>query len=576
MEERAALATVVELGRTAIPLCLRGLRSENEAVAAWAYSLLLHLAQSSPEVHPRVVETANDLAEADTTPDNRKVLALALLTELEADLPPVELSDLGATRERSLHDLAACLDSPAEVARAAHLLLSRLRESEVVELVDELAEAEPGQAEALIDELLVRDDVSERCIAELRQIRAPLIEDPTQAAPHAVDRPAPRARTSFWLGRTANGSTVLVAARRRPGSRPVRRRALCCSIAAAGTVVDAMYRDDFTERGVEREVVRPLEERGYSFEHVDPEVARGLLERATRTTRTKTGRLPEAYYLGRDLFGIFHGHLPTRARERVACRLAPMLARALDLMSAGLHGRARPLLERYVAEVSDDADGWENLGLCDLLAGRPKDALRHLRRAVLIAPTTPIHHWNLAVAAHRAGRLGGSYLALLSFLDLSEDGPEESDRRAHAHELVVEYERLARTEYPDASPSELARAEELCARAEELSGAGEPGRSVELLERAHALVSDHYPSLMGLGRAHAAHSRLREAEQCLEDALRARPSSADALRALAQVRAQRARQARAQNGRAAKGEQKAKRARPRRSARTPQSGSLSR
>ena len=569
-EQRAALDRIVDLGRTAIPLCVRCLVDSRDDVATWAYSLLLHLVKSCPETRPRVIEVVHELAEADSSPDNRKILALALLTELDAELPPIHLEDIGATRTRSLRDLASCLDSPAEVARAAHLLLTRLEESEIVELVEELVEAAPHRAEALIDELLVRDDVSERCRAELRQIRAPLLVDATRPGLAARPRRRPAQRSTFWLGRAANGSTVLVGARRRPGSHPVRHRALCCSITTEGEIADAMFRDDFTRRGVEREVVAPLEGHGYAFEKVEAEVARALLERAARATHTRGGHLPEAYYLGRDLFDLFDQHLPARTRHAVRCRLAPLLSRALDLMSAGQHTRAYPLLRRYVSEVEEDAEGWENLGLCALAEERTHEALCHLRRAVELDPLTSDHHWNLAAAAHRAGRQGGCYLALLSFLDSA--APADTERRAHARGLVSEYERLARVEYPRASATELARAEELCVRAEELRACGDVCQAAEHLERGLSLVPEHHPSWIQLALVRAADNRLMEAERCLERALEARPTSDDARRALAEVRTRRTRE---QRGVRSVSRGRGKRRRPRRG-HTPQSRSVSR
>jgi Tfp pilus assembly protein PilF len=171
------------------------------------------------------------------------------------------------------------------------------------------------------------------------------------------------------------------------------------------------------------------------------------------------------------------------------------LARALDLVGVGLHDRAHPLLERYVAEAPDDAEGWESLGLCTLAKGDAAAAHRMLCRAVLLDPTSPMHHWNLAAAAHRAGRMGGCHLALLAYLELTGDlGPAEAERRTRASRLIAEYERFARLEYPLVAPADLARTEELCARAAELLDENETERGAELLEQALALVPSHHPT----------------------------------------------------------------------------------
>ena len=61
-----------------------------------------------------------------------------------------------------------------------------------------------------------------------------------------------------------------------------------------------------------------------------------------------------------------------------------------------------------------DAEGESCLGICLLELGRPVLAMPHLEVACRAEPDEALHHWNLAAAAQKAGRVGRCYLALKS------------------------------------------------------------------------------------------------------------------------------------------------------------------
>ena len=521
-----------QLGATAVGLCARKLECASEGQAHWAYTLLDTIARDD-SVRPRVVSALRVIAETSAASDDRKVLALALLTELGETLPTIRLRDLDGAHEQSMRELARCLVSPATVARAVDLLLARLDVEELIRLLESMSATDSQRAATILDEILLRDDISGDCRDELRRLRAPLPEASRTLTPA-------RSRTDLVLGSGPSGAQVLIAVRRRRGSRPLRKRALCCSISDRGVLVDALYGDDFTPRGVDREVIRPLEGDGYVFAEIAARQAAELLTEAARATLQGGQGLPSAYYLGRDLFGLYDEHQLPRAVEHVH---APLLARAIDLLADEDFAEALPLLEKFVVEVPEIADGWANLGLCHLRGGELTRACLHLGRAARLEADNPLHHWNLAAASHRSGRLGGCYLALLDYLDNCAADPSTSEeQRKVALDLIAEYERFSALEFPAVDARALARAEELGHRAHEDCDTGGVDDKVAALEQAVRIAPSHYPSWSELGTAYAERDCLADAQRCLERALSLRPGLDDAREVLAEVVERRAQQ----------------------------------
>ena len=246
---------------------------------------------------------------------------------------------------------------------------------------------------------------------------------------------------------------------RQPGSRPRRLRSLCLLVGAEGALLDGHYAEDMTPGAIEREFAAPLASQGFVLEPAGLDAARGLAIQAARMVVLAGRVLPRSFYLGRDLLGLRDEHLDGTARSRAAGDTAALLDRAIELIAAGQPDQARPLCQRYVAEAPDDAEGHAQLGLCLLGEGQADQALFHLGRAAWLAPSDPLHHWNLAAAAHRADRPGGCYLALLDYRDALDRGPDSHRRADLAERFIHEYERLVELEHPGTAPAELAAAE---------------------------------------------------------------------------------------------------------------------
>ncbi|MEZ4368269.1 MAG: tetratricopeptide repeat protein [Kofleriaceae bacterium] len=190
---------------------------------------------------------------------------------------------------------------------------------------------------------------------------------------------------------------------------------------------------------LERELLAPLRREGY-VDVVDATDAaeRDLLARAARAAVGLHRDLPAAYYLGRDLLALGDAHL---GQTPELTEDAPQLGRANELLAAGDTDGARPLLERAAALRPDDPEIASSLGLCLLACGEVPAARAWLERAATLAPSWPLHHWNAAAAAQRAGDQRACQQALRGYLRHADAAaaaldPEQPRRRALAHAMV--------------------------------------------------------------------------------------------------------------------------------------------
>jgi len=459
-EERALGRVARQVGGTGLRLLFAELASADDRRASLAHALLAEVGRADA-LEARVVRELQATVRSAGAPDHAKLRSIALLAELDAELPAeAELADPETARRRSMSDLAACLGSPAEIARAADHLLDELPFADILDLFDDLVACEPAAALALASELLLRDELDETCRHELRQRRAaahqagPVVPTRTRARRRA---PAPRTR----VARHPDGRRILLCCARQSGSQPPRRRLLCTLVGADGMLLDGHHAEDMTAGAIERQFVQPLAEQGFELVPCGLDAARGLAIQAARLAVRCGRRLPRAFYLGRDLLGLRDEHLDGTPRGRAEVDLAALLERAIELLAAREPDQARPLLEQYVAEAPDDPDGHAQLGLCRLGLGDAAGALHHLGRAAWLDPHQPVYQWNIAAAAHAAGRRGACYLALVAYLDGDDLTPGAADRSDVAARFVLEYERLAGLEHPELAPNALAEADRL-------------------------------------------------------------------------------------------------------------------
>jgi tetratricopeptide (TPR) repeat protein len=514
--QKRAVGIARELGDTAVPMLQRKLQQGGEEDASWAYFLLSQLGG------PRVERAARALLDDAATPDDRKALALALLTELGAELPTeVTLRDPDGLRASSVGDLIGRLAEPSDVARAVDLLVEQILPAELGHFVSEMVQVAEGAMTPIVDELLARDDLDADALRSLREVRSQL--------PDAPPPPRGLGRVTTWLGRRPDGARVVVATQVRAGE-PF-RRALELRLSPAGLLESGTHEHDLPARGGLRSIVAELRAEGFSVRRVRPRDAAKSVAGAACAARLAGRRLPRAYFLGRDLLGL------TREHVEVAATLATadLLGEAERLYELDQVAAAARLALRHIEAFPDDADARALYGSCLLALGRPEAALPHLAVAAHLAPDEPTHHWNHSHAAKACEKLGTCYLALRRYLLAEDRAQGAAERGETARRFLRTFERYAALEHPDASVENVARCEELFDRAYAHMNAGRLPEAQSGFEAVLKLVPSHYQSWSNLGVVLMAQKKRQEAERCLRKALSLRPDYEVARRNLAMM-----------------------------------------
>lgn len=442
-DQRTTLADARALGATAVPACVRALHGPS-AGRPWVVTVLRAVAEVAPE---RVRLGLRALTDGGA-PDDVKLVALSLLAELGDETATARFVDPIAVHRQSLARFDSQLGSPADVASAAELLMARLAPTALVEFVAAFAEACPEGARRLGEELCARVELDVQARLEVDRLMAPLR---LAAAPDV----RPQGRPALLTGlRHGDGRAVIAIARRVTGQR--RWRSLCVLIDNGGALADVLYRDVGTLAELRDQVISPIAADGYQRIVVTAASARRLVALAARRAVGLGRPLSSGYYLGRDLLELADSHLQG---ERSA-DAAALLGRALELLAQNDRVRARPLLEHVVERRPDDAEAVSALGLCLLGQGALDLAVRSLARAAELEPAWPLHHWNLAAAAHRAGRLEVCAQALVDFLARADEPTAATIDAGHhgrvalARRFIADHRRyeVASSEQPDQRP----------------------------------------------------------------------------------------------------------------------------
>jgi tetratricopeptide (TPR) repeat protein len=378
--------------------------------------------------------------------DEAKVVALGLLSEL-GEHADARFADPAAIRMRAAVALAAQLETAADLAGAADLMVHQLEADDIVQMLEVMADAAPLAAHRLAGELMLRLDVA----GEVRDRIALVI---AAIAPRLAPEPGPIS-ASAAAGPTASLVAVLVDAAARLvviASREIARerrwRRWAVLIGASGRIDDCLHEDDADGDGDASSLVDRLCTEGYRVASTDPVRAHEVVAAAARRTAESTQALPSAYYLGRDLLELADAHWSRDILgERHGDPASAALPRAIELVAAGDHARALPLLERCDPDHPDAAAA---LAAVLLAQDRPAAALIALDRALAAEPDWPLHHWNLAAALHKLGDVRGCYHALRRFVatsaapsGLSAD-PDQPARIGCAERMIAELERTAR------------------------------------------------------------------------------------------------------------------------------------
>jgi hypothetical protein len=440
---------VRRLGATAVPMLGRELTSSDVRRREAARDCLLLVAA---EVRERVLvelraiiagERAGERAKADEV----KVCTLGLLAEL-GEHAAAQLDDPSAMQRRSALALGAQLETAADVASAADMMIGKLDTAAIVQMVEALSEAAPEAAQRLATELVGRLDLDAevREYISAQEYAAPAKPKTLESIAAAKRTPRP---THVAVLVNQQARFVVVASRKLSGERRWRRWAVL--IGTAGQIEDCLHEEAVprTPNGEDADAAplianlvadgyRVVADRGTDLDH-----ARAVVAAAARLTASRPDPrgLTSAYYLGRDLLDLGDAHLGPRRTQ------TPALARAIELLADGDATRALALL---VEQPSDGPDHAATIAACALAQGRHADAVEPLGKAIAAEPAWPLHHWNLAVACHALGDHAGTYHALRRFVATSArptallGDPDQPARVAFATHRVAELERAAR------------------------------------------------------------------------------------------------------------------------------------
>ncbi len=431
-EESAIYHLVDHLGDVALPVLLRKLFTSQES-GRWASLLLLRLAQDDAQ-KIRISSCLREHAASPYLQDRYKLLCSSLLATLsgyQEQLPELALPEECA--ELSLVELAECMSSRAEVARAVDILMTDLPSLELIEFVEDFGEHQPESAHLMLSELMLREDLDGHTRTRLRQIR---VSVPKQGPEISS---APPRRPGLRIGRHENGRTGLVCYAKIPSQSPARYRAVCFVADSEFTLLDCQYLETATRSEIDRQLLSPLATHGYELSRISQADAKAHVVKALRA-RKKAGRgLPSDYYLGRDLLGIVGEHCQIEGEQ--SANRAALLARGTELMNRNKLDIARELLVRYAQERPDDSEAMATLGACLLKRGELERARAHLARAAWLSPQVGRHHWNGASLAHQEGRLGDCFVALQQYLRCVDT--VDSKQRHLAEAFVADYSRRA-------------------------------------------------------------------------------------------------------------------------------------
>ena len=438
---RAGIERLVRrLGATAVPLLCRELCSGDPERRDAARDALEAVAAGEPAARARVTAELHAITEG-SAPDEAKVVALGLLSEL-GEHADARFADPRAIRTRSAIALASHLETAADLASAAELMVHQLDAPDIVLMLEVMADAAPRAAHRLASELALRLDVAGDLRDRLALLAATLAGNPGLRGAAESD---PAARSSLASHAVvlvdAAARLVVIATRRIAGERRWRRWAVL--IGASGRIEDCLHEDDAGPHGDAAALSAELCADGYRVASRDVGHAHDVVATAARLTTESTRALPSRYYLGRDLLGLGDAHLAGRDRGDPA---SAALGRAIELCAGGEHARAIAMLEHCDPDQPDAAAA---LAAALIAQGRPAAALAPLDRALAAEPDWPLHHWNRAAALHQLGDDRGCYHALQRFVATSAlpsglaADPDQPARLTSARRRIAELERAA-------------------------------------------------------------------------------------------------------------------------------------
>lgn len=461
--KRDAICELVDhLGEVAIPVLLRNLFGPPDT-GQWASELLLHLSRvSSAKARIRTelgsYENASNLNSSSLL---RVADLIATLDGWQEELP-TNLSNEGIDTEdyseQYLATLAGCIHSKADVAHIANLLLRDFAPGDLPDFIERMALNQPGCAKALVQELILRDDLERQHRQSLRGVAASLSEVLFEI-PLSL-----RERSTMTLATHASGASSIVSYIQIPpaddfsfGGKEQEEylyRALQLNIDTRQGLTGGQYLTGIDRSAIDSRAVHPLVESGFELRPISQSEVEKRLTIALRACSRRGQSIPNCYYLGRDIVGLHDEHILPGADAE--CDSAALFSRGNQLMTRGKYQQARTLLEKYAKQHPNDPEAMSALASCHIELQNPDSARYYLEQASSLAPAVGRYHWNRASLAHREGRLGECFLAFQEYL-LCGDARDQK-QIALANQFIRQYTRSKAEKKTPAAPNSVFRA----------------------------------------------------------------------------------------------------------------------
>lgn len=414
-EQRRIVAAALGLGSVAVPMLVRRF-TQIAAARTACQAALLAIAELAAADHSRVVAELRKSVHA-VVSDDARVAMLALLHQLGSAEPGAQFADPVQVQRDAARALAKQLTSPADIARAAALMIRQLPVVELLAMVELVVADAPDSGAWLTDELLARLDLDADIRAELRRIAAGV----RVAAPVMPQHVSQDTLTA--LVHPSGAMVVVVEAA--PAAPVELRRAIAFLVDAGGLLIDATYQEP-AARGATAEWMRGLVADGYRETALERVAARSAVIAAARQAVAANAELPLAFYVGRDLLQLGNAHLGVRAGQEIDSTWSVAAGYGVDLLAAGEVTGAFALLSQCVArdavQAAANADVASAYGMTCLALEKYADAAHWLAVAAAADTALADHAWNWACAAERNQDLATTYRALTQYCLRAERG----------------------------------------------------------------------------------------------------------------------------------------------------------
>jgi len=443
--QRRIVNAAQTLGCLAVPMLVRRFCEDPNARPV-CQAALLAIADVAVADHEKVIaELRKSLRNSGT--DACRVATLGLLHKLGNNDVGAQFADPLQVQRDAARALAKQLTTPAEIARAAGLMVAQLPIGEMLAMVELVVADAPDAGGWLTDELLVRQDVDAATRAELRRIAAAV-----RVAPVPVPGQTHDGELMALVHPSGAAVVVVEAVPMAVGKHLSTRRAMAFLINAQGVLVDATYQEPAAP-GATAEWLRGLLADGYLESQLERVAARSLVTVAARRALANNLGLPPAYYVGRDLLQLGNAHLGGRAAHEVDSTWSVAAGYGVDLLAAGDINAAHDLLRRCIArdpvQAAANADVAVAYGMTCLAMQQFADATHWLAVASAADPSNADHAWNWACAAERCQDLVTTQRALVQYCMRAE---RTAISPSTAQRLELARAMLATLSAPEAAP----------------------------------------------------------------------------------------------------------------------------